>query len=1278
MKYPSIRIEGSILSADILDKIEQGDVKYGQSPQDFNLDSSIKVKDEIVRAWADAQDLWRIFRRRTDSLRDMATGTTETRNLWMMPLLELLGFDVEFAGKGEELNGKNYAISHRVSKQDQFPIHIMGFRDSLDKKREDSGPRMSPHALVQEYLNLTEHLFALVTNGYQLRLLRDSSRLIKLSFLEFDLARMMDDGLFTDFALMFRLLHASRLPITQDTAAECLLERYHQDSLDSGSRIREGLSSAVEDSILKLGNGFLTHPANTKLREALEHNRLQPMEFYQWLLRLIYRLLFLMVIEERDLIYPQGTDRNRKSVYYDYYSLQRLRKLAEHRHFADKNYQDYWAGLKSTFRLFESSGSGDKLNIKPLAGDLFRYNAIGLFNECALGNDVLLHCLQKLTIFNNPVTGQVMRVNYAALNVEEFGSVYEGLLEYDPAITLTNGQAHFQFVQGAGRSSSGSHYTPDELVQPLIKHSLDYLIEDKLKEADKEKALLSLRVCDVACGSGHILLNAARRIATELAIVRTGEEQPSPTAFRAAVRDVIRHCIYGVDLNLLAVELCKVALWLEAHNPGEPLNFLDHHIKCGNAIVGLAHKEELERGIAEEAFKTLPDDDKTTATTIRTQNNKERKEKGRQVSFHYETAINHSLQEVKQEFVQLATMPESSLEEIELKNQRYQQLLHQRNLWNLKVLADIQVAQFFIPKTTEHRQHLITHSEYLQYLRGERQPIGQAVAQAMAVAQEKHFFHWFLEFPDILEQGGFDCILGNPPFLGGQKLSGTFGAAFLEWVKLEYAPAGSADIVTYFFRRIYELIRSKGFQALISTNTIAQGGSREGGLDVIHQRQGTINFAIRSIRWPGRAAVDVSLLSIHKGNWKKLILDNKPVSQITTFLDDSETLTAPYPLHQNENKSFQGSIVLGKGFVLEPKEAQRLIAQNPKNKEVLFPYLNGEDLNSRPDQSPSRWVINFFDWPEEQARQYPECFQIVEEKVKPEREMNKYSPNAKKLWWLYERYRQELYRTIAPLERVLVINRHSKDVKFLVHDTKCVYSEATVVVAEDTPEKWGILNSSLHEYWAWKYSSTMGSSTLRYSASDCFQTFPFPQTLTLESPLTTRLNQIGEAYHEHRRQWMLKTQLGLTKTYNAFHASEIGNGENREIGSRVKKLFPTSLLANPSLLTEALQGILKLRKLHVQMDNAVLEAYGWHQASADGPALELRHDFYEVEFLPENDRIRYTIHPEARKEILKRLLLLNHKIHAGEEANGLHKKKKPSKKSAEPPPEEDSVQRSLF
>jgi len=511
MNYPSIRIEGSILSPDILEKLDE--TATGQRPADFGLDTHVKVKDEIARAWADAQDYWRIFQRKLDTLKADSAATTETRNLWIVPLLGLLGYQLEYQPKATELNGKTYAISHRVINRGNTPLHIIGYCETagLDRKPERThigAPRMSAHGLVQEYLNLHDELYGLVTNGRILRLLRDSSRLIKLTYLEFDLDRIFTDGLFADFAVLYRLLHATRLPISHDTAAESLLERYHQDSLDSGARIREGLSKAVEQAIKDFANGFLKSPHNDALRNQINTGQLTAETYYSYLLHLIYRLLFLMVIEERGLVFPSNAKPQHRDIYQNYYSLQRLRRLAEKRHLADLRHHDLWLSLLTTFKLFESETTAHKLGLAPLAGDLFSPQAIAILGQSSLGNDVLLGCLRALSLYQHPDNKQILRVNYAALNVEEFGSVYEGLLEYQPVIwRVESGEQRvedgdtplatrhsplatieFTFKQGDQRSATGSHYTPDELVQPLIKHSLDYLIADKLELARKVSA----------------------------------------------------------------------------------------------------------------------------------------------------------------------------------------------------------------------------------------------------------------------------------------------------------------------------------------------------------------------------------------------------------------------------------------------------------------------------------------------------------------------------------------------------------------------------------------------------------------------------------------------------------------------------------------------------------------------------------------------------------------------------------------------------------------------
>ncbi|MCQ3923388.1 MAG: restriction endonuclease [Rhodocyclaceae bacterium] len=1230
MIYPSIRIEGAILSPDILDRLDDA---AGQRPADFGLDTGSKVKDEIARAWADAQDYWRIFQRKLETLRPESPATTETRQQWVTPLLGLLGYQLDYQAKGVELNGKTYAISHRLAHRGNTPIHIIGAREAagLDKKPERThigAPRMSAHALVQEYLNLHDELYGIVTNGRILRLLRDSSRLIKLSYLEFDLDRIFSDGLFADFAILYRLLHVSRLPVSSEAAAESLIERYHQDSLDSGARIREGLSKAVEQAIRDFADGFLDHSANDELRQLIADGKLKPETYYQHLLRLIYRLLFLLVIEERDLVFPPPASSQQRVIYRRYYSLERLRLLSEKRHLADKRHHDLWLAMLATFRLFEAHGPGHKLGLAPLAGDLFSPAAIGPLAGAMLGNDVLLGCLRALGLYQHPENGQTIRVNYAALNVEEFGSVYEGLLEYEPVFLTHDNRIEFGFAQGDQRAATGSHYTPDDLVQPLIKHSLDYLIADKIKASDPGKTLLELRVADISCGSGHILLAAARRIATELAIVRTGEEQPSPAAFRSAIRDVIRHCIYGVDLNPLAVELCKVALWLEAHNPGEPLNFLDHHIKCGNAIVGFARREEVERGVPDEAFVTLPGDDKDTAALLRKRNKQERKD--------HETgqlplapALQKQLDDILRGWHELATLPERTPDQIEAKKARYIAFSQSADAWLLGQIAGIPIAQFYLPKAADNLQKFVTDAAFRRYWNGEVSPQGQATAEAWVMAERKRFFHWFLEFPEIIERGGFDCILGNPPYLGGTHLSGTYGYPFCEYVKWEYAPAGLSDLVVYFVRRIYSLLRPGGFTAFITTNSIKDGDIRKDGLEQVLAQGGAINMAVRGIKWPGLAKLVVSLVALHKGEWRgKRVLDGKEVPVISAYFEDSEDAGEPKLLPENTNRMFEGSKWTGDGFVISPEQAHQIVCSDPKSSEVVKQLINGDELNNHPLQEPPRRTVYFSDWSLTKAEQFKGAMEWIEKHVRPERERHTEIALQKK-WWLFKRPTCELYDAIRPFKHCYAVARTSKYLNFSASPTDYIFTEALKVFTTDRYDLYAVVQSTLHEVWARKYSGAL-ETRLRYSPSDCFETFPFPAGLWQTA--NPALADLGAAHHEHRRALMRQLWLGLTDIYNLFHTRDLTPAQVAKVSKKTVEEAEAGY-----------QGILELRRLHRELDLAIRDAYGWTD-------LNLGHDFIEVETLPENDRVRYTISPAARKEVLKRLLALNHQRAAAEAA----------------------------
>jgi len=409
------------------------------------------------------------------------------------------------------------------------------------------------------------------------------------------------------------------------------------------------------------------------------------------------------------------------------------------------------------------------------------------------------------------------------------------------------------------------------------------------------------------------------------------------------------------------------------------------------------------------------------------------------------------------------------------------------------------------------------------------------------------------------------------------------------------------------------------------------------------------------------------LVTITKQQWKgKFFLGTKEVKTITPYLDDAVNIGNPFTLKQNEGKSFQGSIILGNGFIIEPNLAEAIIAKDPKNKDVLFPYLIGDDLNNNPDQFPSRWVINFFDWTIEKAKSYPDCYEIIEHLVKPERQrwavdkdgieifgtyaLGKPLPEK---WWIYCRQRPALYNKISNLKRILIVPSVVKNFIIDFAPNNFVYSHSSFVLTLSSYFNFVLLANTFHENWAWKNCSTMGAG-LRYTSSTAFETFPFP--VSLDQSKIEQLESIGENYQKYRTRLITSIQLGLTKTYNQFHNNAITaqsiNYKEKQVASLQKHLEKT---ANTISFDEAIKGILKLRELHVQMDKAVLDAYGWNDIS-------LKHDFYEVDYLPENDRVRFTIHPDARKEVLKRLLELNHKIHEEEVAAGLFDKK-PSAKS---------------
>ncbi|WP_246140452.1 Eco57I restriction-modification methylase domain-containing protein [Euhalothece natronophila] len=766
-----MKVEGNLITADFTPDILAEEIK-GQTPVDFGFKATDNLADEIATTWGDIKAYYQAFQRRLDRLDSKDSATSLTREQWVIPILELLGYQPVYQQKAAVVEGQTYAISHRAegvesgeqsSEEEKPPLHIISCRLSLEQKPASGTPRLSAHALVQEYLNRTEHLWAVVTNGYRWRLLRDSSLMTRLTYVEFDLEQILNSEDYAEFSLFYRLFHRSRLPGGTEDTEECLLEYYHQEARKQGGRIRDRLRDQVEKTLVSLGTGFLQHRANQQLRNAIATGELSEKDYYRELLLLIYRLLFLLVAESRNLLLNHA-DAEKARIYREYYSIERLRAIAEQPLHRREGFQDLWEGLKVTFALFDENWRGKLLGLSPLNGDLFGSNTLSHLKLCALDNHDLRQAIRQLSLYES--RQQQRRINYSALDVEELGSIYESLLDFQPRIIENQGIYEFKLVPGSERKSTGSYYTPPELVAQLIKSALEPVIEDRLQNSQfrPEQALLSLKICDPACGSGHFLLAAARRIGKELARLRTGEAQPVPEQLRKAVRDVIQNCIYGVDLNPLAVDLCKVALWIEGFCEGYPLNFLDHRIKCGNSLVGVLDLDCLQEGIPDKAYKAVTGDEKTIAQQKTKENKKQRKDLERgQLSINF-NQLEESREEYVEAFREVGNIVETTTTAYREKEERYRNSRHNPQWWRDYTACNLWTAAFFMPLTEQNLQLLPTTAVLQRLLAGEEKGLTDVIEAAEKLAEEKRFFHWELEFPEVFEEGGFDCILGNPPW----------------------------------------------------------------------------------------------------------------------------------------------------------------------------------------------------------------------------------------------------------------------------------------------------------------------------------------------------------------------------------------------------------------------------------------------------------------------------------------------------------------------------------
>lgn len=796
LNLPTLKLEGGLFLPDVLEKAALGQARL-QAEADYGIPKGLKLKDEYSRAFQIACAQWRSFapmldRTDFDAQRATATFVTEL-------LRDAFGYVSVGAVTGIELGDRSYPITHLASAPHQplhpqhpLPIvvapHTLGL-DEADTRFAIAGSgsrKKTAFQLAQELLNASpDHQWALVTNGKTIRLLRDAATLTRPSYLDIDLQDLLSGQRFAEFAFVWRLLHASRAGLvggTADAAAPVVWEAWREAGQEEGTRVRDGLRLGVTEALITLGQGFVQHPANDALRQALQDGSLTKEAYFAQLLRLIYRFIFVFSVEERGLIpnAPQpdedpNTARAKLAASQTYaqgYALARLRDLSLRRRVRTW-FDDLWQSVKI---VFKGLAHGESRLGLPALGGLFAPAQCPALDAAQLTNADLLSAMKSMR-WASQTGGSLAPIDYRNMGTEELGSVYESLLELVPEVDLH--ARTFGFVgltsegstAGNDRKLTGSFYTPDSLVQELVKSALDPVIEQRLaaNPSNPIEALLSIRVLDPACGSGHFLLAAARRLAERLAALRSPDGVVTPQAYRHALREVIARCIFGVDRNPMAVELARTALWLEGFEEGRPLGFLDHHLQCGDALLGLTDLHALEKGIAKDAFKALSGDDKEVCKQLSKANAAGLKQIAKdlqsgQVLLGFDNAT--GLQTLRA----IEALSAETPEEVAVKEQAYIQFCEQSKNSPLGLAADLMVGAYLMTKTADTAA-MVPTSETLHaaltapHTLQEQGTVHSAtVAAAHAACQQAQVLHWPLAFPQVFATGGFDCVLGNPPW----------------------------------------------------------------------------------------------------------------------------------------------------------------------------------------------------------------------------------------------------------------------------------------------------------------------------------------------------------------------------------------------------------------------------------------------------------------------------------------------------------------------------------
>jgi hypothetical protein len=755
LAFEALSVEGALLTAEWMARVARLGAP-NQSEADYGTPKGLNLRDEIGRSWRIAQAHWLEL----DAGRGAGGDPRSAAERFVRGLFtEVLRFDSLEPVEPVELGDRTFPIGHSAL-GGRVPVVVAPAGAGLDAAQEHLGDghrKRSAFGLAQEYLNAQPAaLWGLACDGATVRLLRDNASLTRPAWIEADLARIFTEELYSDFAALWLLVHESRFGRPDQPPDACALEAWREGGLQDGDRAREKLRLGVEQALAVLGQGFLAHPDNGALRSALHSGGLSTDDYFGELLRVVYRIIFLLTVEERGLLHPRQTAKAVRSVYADGYGLKRLRDRAARRAAHDRH-GDLWT---ATGIVFRSLAEGEPLLGLPALGGLFEAHQCPHLDAAALQNRALLLALFRLGWMRE--RAGLLRVNWRDMGPEELGSVYEGLLELVPRVSQ-DGRT-FSFAtddqgRATARKETGSYYTPDSLVQALLDVSLEPVIQRTLAESPGQpvRALLRLSVVDPACGSGHFLLAAARRIAVHLAQART-EGTPSADEYRDALRTVVGRCIYGVDLNPMAVELCRVALWMEAVVPGRPLSFLEAHIRHGNALVGTT-PELMEGGVPDDAWVAVEGDDKKVASRLKKAN-----KQWRQTTLFGAGAV--------QGAAELAALSEAaeeaeddSLAAVHAKAKAWADYESSPAVQRALLLSDLWCAAFFWPKVEGEAEKAAPVRGLWEGVKANERTLPATTARMKDEVRERYaFFHWPVAFPQVFARGGFDVVLGNPPW----------------------------------------------------------------------------------------------------------------------------------------------------------------------------------------------------------------------------------------------------------------------------------------------------------------------------------------------------------------------------------------------------------------------------------------------------------------------------------------------------------------------------------